>query len=99
LVAQGSLTDIYRELGIQRTVHVQFLEPDNQLAGRIRQIDGVGRVDQYVDRFSISIREDLLSVADLHDRLHALGARIYMFQPEAMDMETVFMKLTEGKTA
>ncbi|GIT31164.1 MAG: hypothetical protein Ct9H300mP1_32100 [Planctomycetaceae bacterium] len=28
-----------------------------------------------------------------------LGVKIHMFQPEAMDMETAFMKLTEGKTA
>ena len=27
------------------------------------------------------------------------GARIRMFQPDAMDMETAFMKLTEGRTA
>ena len=33
------------------------------------------------------------------DKIHRMGGRIYMFQPEAMDMETVFMKLTEGKTA
>jgi ABC-2 type transport system ATP-binding protein len=38
-------------------------------------------------------------VEDLLDRIHALGARIQMFQPEAMDMETAFMKLTEGKLA
>jgi ABC-2 type transport system ATP-binding protein len=35
----------------------------------------------------------------LLDAIHALGARIRMFQPDAMDMETAFMKLTEGKTA
>jgi heat shock protein HslJ len=29
----------------------------------------------------------------------ALGCRIRMCQPEAMDMETAFMKLTEGVTA
>ena len=31
----------------------------------------------------------------LLDALRDLGARIRMFQPEAMDMETAFMKLTE----
>jgi ABC-2 type transport system ATP-binding protein len=33
------------------------------------------------------------------DALHALGARVRMFQPDALDMETAFMKLTEGKLA
>ena len=36
---------------------------------------------------------------DVAERLHELGARLRMFQPRAMDMETVFMKLTEGRTA
>jgi ABC-2 type transport system ATP-binding protein len=35
----------------------------------------------------------------LHDFIHAQGSRIRMFQPEVMDMETAFMKLTEGQTA
>ena len=34
-----------------------------------------------------------------HARILDLDARVRMFQPEALDMETVFMKLTEGKTA
>ena len=38
-------------------------------------------------------------IEDLHERIVKLGARIHMYQPEAMDMETAFMKLTEGKTA
>jgi ABC-2 type transport system ATP-binding protein len=99
MVAQGSLTDIYRQLGLMRTVHLQVADADDDLAAKLRQIDGVTGVEQQIDRFAIQFREVELSVADLHDRIHALGARIHMFQPEAMDMETVFMKLTEGKTA
>ena len=52
-----------------------------------------------VDRLAIQLREDHTAVEDLHDALVDLGARIHMFQPEAMDMEAAFMKLTEGKTA
>ena len=40
-----------------------------------------------------------MAVEDLHEALVGLGLRIHMFQPEAMDMETAFMKLTEGNTA
>ena len=36
---------------------------------------------------------------DLHEAIHQFGARIRMYQPEAMDMETAFMKLTQGTTA
>jgi ABC-2 type transport system ATP-binding protein len=99
LVAEGSLTDIYRQLGLLRMVHVQLNSPTDELIERIGEIGGVESVDRQVDRLSIRLHEDQTSVEDLHDRIHALGARIHMFQPEAMDMETVFMKLTEGRTA
>ena len=51
------------------------------------------------DRLAIQWREGEIAVEDLHDAIHKLGARIRMFQPEALDMETAFMKLTEGTTA
>jgi len=99
MVAEGSLSDIYDQLGVRRTVHVQVKDPGEDLARDIGAIEGVDSVERQVDRFAISIDEQKLSATELHDRIHALGARIFMFQPEAMDMETVFMKLTEGKTA
>ena len=43
--------------------------------------------------------EGELSPEDLLDAILATGARVRMFQPDAVDMETAFMKLTEGKTA
>jgi ABC-2 type transport system ATP-binding protein len=59
----------------------------------------VAGVDEQPDRLAVQLREDEMSAEDLLDAIHALGARIRMFQPDAMDMETAFMKLTEGKTA
>jgi len=65
----------------------------------IKAIPGVAAVELDTDRIAIRIREDELAVEELLERIHALGARIQMFQPEAMDMETAFMKLTRGKVA
>ena len=66
---------------------------------QIRGISGVSHVEAQVDRIAIQLREDESAVEDLHQALVGLGLRIHMFQPEAMDMETAFMKLTEGRTA
>ena len=99
MVAQGSLEDIYRQLQLMRIVHVQLTDADDTMIQKICQIDGVSGVETQVDRLAIQLREDHTAVEDLHDALVDLGARIHMFQPEAMDMETAFMKLTEGKTA
>lgn len=99
IVAEGSLDDIFRQLALRRVVHVQFSGDVNGLAERMRQIPGVDSLEVQTDRVAIRIRESELAIEDLHAEIVRLGARIRMFQPEAMDMETAFMKLTEGVTA
>ena len=99
MVANGSLAEIYRTLSLRRTVHIQLANQTPELAAKIRALAHVESVDEQPDRLAVQIREDECAVEDLLDAIHALGGRIRMFQPDAMDMETAFMKLTEGKTA
>lgn len=100
MVAEGSLEEIYKQLGLMRVVHVQVAEQNgDRLLEQIQAIPGIGSAERHADRYAIRVHEDQLAIEDLHDRLCQLGARIRMFQPEAMDMETAFMKLTQGKTA
>jgi ABC-2 type transport system ATP-binding protein len=98
-VADGSLEEIFQTLDLQRVVHVQVGNPSEALLDGVRQLPAVVQVDEDPDRWAIHVNESLSSIEDLHEAIHDLGARIRMFQPQAMDMETVFMKLTEGKTA
>jgi ABC-2 type transport system ATP-binding protein len=99
MVAVGSLEEIYRSLGLRRIIHTRITNLNDELYSRIGSIRGVSSLEQHVDRLSIKLDEDRLSVEKLLTELQGLGAQVYMFQPEAMDMETVFMKLTEGKLA
>ncbi|OGV75037.1 MAG: multidrug ABC transporter ATP-binding protein [Lentisphaerae bacterium RIFOXYB12_FULL_65_16] len=99
MVAQGSLDEIYRTLELTRTIHVQISNLTDELLEKIRQINGVASVTAEIDRLAVQLREEQLPVEGLAEQLWLLGARLYMFQPQAMDMETVFMKLTQGKTA
>lgn len=99
LVAEGSVNDIYRQLGIMRIIHVQAANLTEEAAAKARELVGVESVELQTDRLAIRLHEDQKSIEDLHADLCGLGLRIRMFQPEAMDMETAFMKLTEGKTA
>ncbi len=99
MVAQGSVAEIYQRLGVLKIVHVQVVNQSPELIAKLRVMPGVTHVDDQVDRISIRFEEGKLEVEDLHDFIHAQGVRIRMFQPEVMDMETAFMKLTEGQTA
>ncbi|MFY9256058.1 MAG: ABC transporter ATP-binding protein [Fuerstiella sp.] len=99
MVAQGSLNDIFKQLQLKRVIHLRLENPQEGLEERVSKIAGVDSVEAQVDRWAVKLHEDVLSVADFHQALVEEKARITMFQPEAMDMETAFMKLTEGKTA
>lgn len=99
MVAQGSLDDIYRQLSLMRIVHIQIGNSSPEIIDQIREIHGVAEVEEQVDRIAIRLHEEQTSIEALHEALYQTGARIRMFQPEAMDMETAFMKLTQGKTA
>ncbi len=99
LVAQGSLDEIYRQLELTRVIHVQLGDMGIPMIQAIEAISGVRSVETQSDRIAVRLDEQVCSVEDFHDHVHGLGARIRMYQPEAMDMETAFMKLTEGKTA
>ena len=99
LISAGSLEEIYANLGLMQVVHTQILNLSSQMEQQMAVIPGVEHVETQADRVSIRLRAGELTPEDLHDAIHQMGARIRMFQPEAMDMETAFMKLTEGKTA
>lgn len=99
LVAEGSLSDIFRQLSLKRVVHVQLAKRMPDLVSQLKSVRGVDDVEEQTDRLVIKLREDELAVEDLHSEIVRLGGRIRMYQPEAMDMETAFMKLTEGVTA
>ena len=99
MVAQGSLDDIYRQLGLRRVVHVQLANESDALLQKIKAIPGIESVEKDIDRIALHVREEDMALEDLLQAIIACGARVRMFQPEAMDMETAFMKLTEGKVA
>ncbi|HXY37116.1 MAG TPA: ABC transporter ATP-binding protein [Planctomycetaceae bacterium] len=99
LMTEGSLDEIYHRLGLMQLVHVQVLGDPEQLATHVRRINGVETVEVQSDRLSIRARAESLPPEDLLDHIRAFGARVRMFQPEAMELETAFMKLTEGTTA
>ena len=80
-------------------IHVQVLNMDEGLLSKIRALPGVEDVEQQADRVAIRMRATETGAEVLLEDMMRAGCRIRMFQPEAMDMETAFMKLTEGKTA
>lgn len=99
MVANGSLNDIYRALSLKRTIHLQLVNASSELISAIRGLPQVDGLEEQPDRLAVQLHEDQCKPEEFLAALHTLGARVRMFQPDAMDMETAFMKLTEGKVA
>ena len=99
MVANGSLNEIYRALSLKRTIHLQLVNSSPELLAAIRALPQVDGLEEQADRLAVQLHEDQCKPEDFLAALHTLGARVRMFQPDAMDMETAFMKLTEGKVA
>lgn len=99
MITEGSLEEIYHNLGLLQVVHVQVLNLTDELVQSLSKIRGVESVERQVDRLAIKLRAETMAPEQLLLELQQAGCQIRMFQPEAMDMETAFMKLTEGKTA
>ena len=99
MMAEGSVDEIFRRLQLLRVVHIQVVNGSDALTAAIAALPGVASVEPQADRLAIQLREGEVAVEDLHAGIVGLGARLRMFQPEALDMETAFMKLTDGKTA
>ena len=68
-----------------------------KLINKIREISGILSAKTDIDRISVEIDEITLPPEDLNAELHRMGAKVRMFQPQPIDMESVFMRLTEGK--
>lgn len=99
LVAAGSLDEIYRRLELQRVVNIQLAGDVEPIAAALGEIEGVESLELEPERLTVRLREDLLPIEELHAELVKAGARVRLFQPQAMDMETAFMRLTEGVTS
>ncbi len=99
LLTEGSLEEIYHRLGLMQLVHVQVVSGPQELAAHLGRVNGVESVEVQADRLAIRVRAESLPPEDLLDHIREFGARVRMFQPEAMELETAFMKLTQGTTA
>ena len=96
MVVEGSLDDIFRQLGVHQNVQVHICNLTEGMVGHIRSIKGVEDVEVQDERLDIQIEAKVLSAEDLLDEIHKVGAKIRLFHPEGMDMEQVFMRLTTG---
>ena len=101
LIFSGSVEEIMKRASMGQVVHIQVDERFDQAAQLLVGVQGITKVD--VTQVNGSPRIDVtidpesgLTVSELPSRLIAQGFRIKSLQPEQVNLETAFMRLTKG---
>lgn len=101
LIFSGSVDEIMKKASMGQVVHIIVEERFDQAAQLLVGVQGITKVD--VTQVNGTPRIDVtidpasgLSIAELPARLIAQGFRLSSFQPEQVNLETAFMRLTKG---
>jgi len=101
LIFSGSVEEIMKRASMGVVVHIMVDERFDQAAQLLVGVKGITKVD--VTQVNGSPRIDVtidpesgLTVSELPSRLIAQGFRIKSLQPEQVNLETAFMRLTKG---
>lgn len=101
LIFSGSVDEIMKKASMGQVVHIIVEERFDQAAQLLVGVQGITKVDvtqvNGTPRIDVTIDPSSgLSVAELPARLIAQGFRLSSFQPEQVNLETAFMRLTKG---
>jgi ABC-2 type transport system ATP-binding protein len=101
LIFSGTVDEIMERARVGRLVHIVVDERAQDAARLLAGIDGIQQVDladhNGQHRIDVIVDEESgLGISELPNRLIAQGFRISSFQPEQVNLETAFMRLTRG---
>ena len=101
LIFSGTVDEIMERARVGRLVHIVVDERAQDAARLLAGIDGIQQVDladhNGQHRIDVMVDEESgLGISELPNRLIAQGFRISSFQPEQVNLETAFMRLTRG---
>jgi ABC-2 type transport system ATP-binding protein len=101
LVFSGSVSQIMAAASLGQVVHITVEGRIEEAARLLAQVKGITRVD--VTQSNGLMRLDVtidpksgLPISELPNRLIAQGFRVSALQPEQVNLETAFMRLTKG---
>ena len=101
LLFSGTTDEIMARSQVDQVVHVIVEDRIKEAATMLVEVQGIKTVDLIRDRGEPIIELTIdptssLDIAEIPSRLVAKGFRIRSFQPEQLNLETAFMRLTKG---
>jgi ABC-2 type transport system ATP-binding protein len=99
MITEGRVEDVCRLAGLARQVEVEAVGADDALLAAARALPQVSSAERTGERLSLRLHDDEGVVEAVHEALVAAGARIRSFRPAPVDLESLFLRLTSGRTA
>jgi ABC-2 type transport system ATP-binding protein len=99
VIAEGVVDDVCRAAGLERQVEVEVASAADELLTVARALPQVTSAERTANRLSLRVRDDDGVFETVHAALAAAGARIRSFRPAPVDLESLFLRLTSGRTA
>ncbi len=101
LIFSGSVDEIMRRASMGLVVHINVEDRMEDAAQLLAKVNGIKKVDinehNGKARIDVTIDPDSgLTPSELPNRLIAQGFRLQSMQPEQVNLETAFMRLTKG---
>ena len=101
LLYNGTTNDIMERSQVGRVVLIEVEDRIKEAATLLAGVPGISTVDIVQDRGTVRIECTIDStksvpLSELPSRLVAAGFQIRSFQPEQLNLETAFMRLTKG---
>ncbi|HWB20984.1 MAG TPA: ABC transporter ATP-binding protein [Phycisphaerales bacterium] len=104
LLFAGSVSEIMKRASMGQVVHIVVEARVEEAVNLLMKVKGITKVDvtpvEGIARIDVTIDpQSGLPVSDLPARLIAAGLRVSSLQPEQVNLETAFMRLTKGLVA
>ncbi len=96
LIKQGKYPDILDEIRQTREIRLVVLEGADKARKVLEETTGVLNIDSSGREFQFETNLSYDSLADLHQQLMGVGAKIVFFEEVKGTLEDVFLKVTQG---
>lgn len=96
LIVDGYVEEVMRKARQRIVLHVGVTKDHEQAAKLLEQQDGVESVSMHREQVIVVLGEQVLDYSFLPSVLLEHGFRLALFREEEVNLETAFMKLTEG---
>ena len=96
MLVSGDVQDIMDQVTGGRTLEIRLLDRLDQATALLSDAPGVRAVRPVNSHLQVDFNGDAEAQADLNTMLISHGLRVLAFTEQAMDLEDIFMKVTEG---